>query len=133
MTLRDGSAWVVDDYADGFPSEPYASVYARQRAEELARRYAELAAGKPVTTRDVSVARRRAEEAQVRARRAQLALARRLWRLVQFHERATAAGVGDFFENEYAAVAHRVASENEYSAANEGAGSKRFHVAWPPY
>ena len=44
MTFRDGSAWVVDDNADGFPSEPYASVYARQRAEELARRHAELAA-----------------------------------------------------------------------------------------
>ena len=119
MTLRDGSAWVVDDSADGFPSEPYASVYARQRAEELARRHAELAAGKPATARDVSLARRRVEEAHVRARRAQLALAARLWRLVQFHERATAAGLGDFFEHEHAAVAHRVASENEYSAANE--------------
>jgi hypothetical protein len=117
MTLRDGSAWVVDDYADGFPSEPYASVYARQRAEELARRHTELAAGKPSTARDVSLACRRAEEALVRARRAQLALAARLWHSVQFHERATAAGFGDFFEHEHVAVAHRVASENEYSAA----------------
>jgi len=119
MTFRDGSAWVVDDNADGFPSEPYASVYAGQRAEELARRYAELAAGKPVTARDVSLARRRAEEARIRARRAQLALVARHWRLVQFHERAAAAGIGDFFEHEQAAVAHRVASENEYQAANE--------------
>ncbi len=119
MTLHKGSASVVDDDADGSPSEPYASVYARQRAEELARRYDELATGKPITARDVSLARRRAEEAHVRARRAQLALAAHHWRFVQFHERAIAAGSGDFFEHEHAAVAHRVASENEYSAANE--------------
>ncbi len=119
MTLRDGSAWVVDDYADGFHSEPYASVYARQRAEELARRHAELAAAKPINARDVSLARRRAEEAQVRARRAQLSLAACHWRFVERHERATVAGFGDFFEHEHAAVAYRVASENEYSAANE--------------
>jgi len=119
MTLRDGPARVVDDYADGFPPEAYASVYAGQRAEELARRHAELAAGKPITAQDVSLARRRAEEARIRARRAQLALAARHWRFVQFHERATAEGFGDFFEHEHAAVAHRVASENEYQAANE--------------
>ena len=119
MTFRDGSAWVVDDNADGFPSEPYASVYARQRAEELARRHAELAAAKPITAGDVSLARRRAEEAHVRARKAQLALAARHRRSVQFHERATAAGLGDFFEHEHLAVAHRVASESEYSAADE--------------
>ncbi len=108
MTLRDGSPWVH-----------YAGVYARQRAEEVARRHAELAAGKPITAPDVSLARRRAEEAHVRARRAQFALVACHWRSVEFHERATAAGFGDFFEHEYAAIAYRVASENEYSAANE--------------
>ncbi len=122
MTLGDGSAWVVDDdddADDGFPSEPYASVYAKQRAEELARRHAELAAGKAVTAREVSLALRRAAEAHARARRAQLALAAHHWRAVQFHERATAAGFGDFFEHEYAAVAYSEASENEYSEAAE--------------
>jgi len=117
MMLRDGSASVAEDYANGSRPEPYTRVYARQRADELARRHAELAAGKPCTARDVSLARRRAEEAQVRARRAQLALAAHHWRCVQFHERAIAAGIGDFFEHEHAAAAHCLASENAYSAA----------------
>jgi len=118
MTLDDGSASVVEDYADDFPPEPYTSVYARQRADEIARRHAELAAGKPSTAQDVSLARRHAEEAHVRARRAHLALVAHHWRCVQFHEWAIAQCLGDFFEHEHAAAAHRVASENAYSAAD---------------
>lgn len=126
MTLRDGSASNVDDHADRFPSESYGEVYARQRAEELARRHDELTAGKPVTAQDVSLARRRAEEAHVRARRAHLGLAARHLHSAQLHERATAASLGDFFAHEYAAVAYRVASENAYSAADEDVPDRNY-------
>jgi hypothetical protein len=119
MTLRDGSASIVDNPADVSPSEPYGKVYARQRAEEVTRRQAELTAGKPITAQDISLAHRRADEAHVRARRAHLALAAGHLRCIELHERATAAGIGDFFAHEYAAVAHRVATENAYNTADE--------------
>lgn len=120
-TNRDQFASKVGDGA----VEASALDCTRSRIEQLAHLRDKLAAGQPITKRDLTYAYRRAKEAQIRARRAHLSAAAQHGRSAQAHERAARAhdesvaqGIGDVEAHRRAAAAHRTARDDDYRAAN---------------
>ncbi|MEE6178932.1 hypothetical protein [Mycobacterium sp. 050134] len=110
--------------ADDEPDVPR-GVWAARRADELARRIAELQDdAKPPTENDVALARQREKEAHYRARRAHLADAERHEEAARIHEETAAMHeqavidqIGDEEAHLDAAATHRTECEKHKRAA----------------
>lgn len=121
---KASDAFIAD--GDGSGLAESARLCAAKRAEQLASLRAGLTAGQLITKDDVALARRRVDEAHIRARRAHLAAAERHRRAAeahdraaQVHHRAAAQGIGDLEAHRRAAASHRTARDNDYRAADK--------------
>ena len=119
---KASDAFIAD--GDGSGLAESARLCAAKRAEQLASLRASLTASQLIT-KD-ALARRRVDEAHIRARRAHLAAAERHRRAAeahdraaQVHHRAAAQGIGDLEAHRRAAASHRTARDNDYRAADK--------------
>lgn len=93
---------------------------ARHRADELVRRLADLATGRPTTEDDIELAEQRLAEAREVLSEAYMQAAAAHERAAQAHEDAASRGVGDIDAHIAAAARHRAARAADLARASNG-------------